>query len=352
MLTTPRCSPRTSRCCSTRSVACSAPSRATRRRRPASSTCTTSARLPAPEAALLDAERPARPRERLVADGNTFYASSTGGQTLVALDVSDPTVPKPVFTQAGVNYHGLRLSPDGRRLYVANIGNGDGTGARFSNGGLRIVDVSEIQDRKPDPQVHVLSDLTWPEHSIPQVSEPFTRHGRELLLEVDEYANYDFTRLDQSAAPVGAARIIDVTRPRAPFVVSDLRLQVHQPEARQGPQANDPGAALPVQGYAGHYCSVPRRRDPRVVACSMILTRPAGLRHPRPAQPRRGGLLQQAVAGAPARQPDRRGCLRDVPARVGRAASFDLVHRRQHRLLRRPAHQRGRTAAGAVAPAS
>jgi hypothetical protein len=205
-------------------------------------------------------------------DGNTFYASSTGGQTLVALDVSNPAVPKPVFTQAGVNYHGLRLSPDGRRLYVANIGNGDGTGARFSNGGLRIVDVSEIQDRRPDPQVHVLSDLTWPEHSIPQVSEPFTRNGRELLLEVDEYANYDFTQLDQSSAPVGAARIIDVTRPRAPFVVSDLRLQVHQPEARKGPQANDPGAALPVQGYAGHYCSVPRRQDPKVVACSMILS--------------------------------------------------------------------------------
>jgi hypothetical protein len=134
------------------------------------------------------------------------------------------------------------------------------------------VDVSEIQDRVANPQVRVLSDLTWPELSIPQVSQPFTRNGRELLLEVDEYANYDFTRLDQSAAPVGAARIIDVTRPREPFVVSDLRLQVHQPQARQGAQQQDPGAALPVQGYAGHYCSVPRRRDPKVVACSMILS--------------------------------------------------------------------------------
>lgn len=205
-------------------------------------------------------------------DGRTFYAASTGGQTLTAIDVSDPRLPRPIFTQAGVNYHGLRLSPDGRRLYVANIGNGDGTGARFSNGGLRIVDVSEIQDRATDPQVRVLSDLTWPEHSIPQVSQPFTRHGRELLLEVDEYANYDFSQVDQSSAPVGAARIIDVTRPRAPFVVSDLRLQVHQPGARQGAQRNDPGADLPVQGYAGHYCSVPQRRDPRVVACSMILS--------------------------------------------------------------------------------
>lgn len=205
-------------------------------------------------------------------DGRTFYAASTGGQTLTAIDVSDPTAPHPVFTQVGVNYHGLRLSPDGRLLYVANIGNGDGTGARFSNGGLRIVDVSEIQERRADPQVRVLSDLTWPEHSIPQVSEPFTRNGREYLLEIDEYANYDFTNPDTATAPVGAARIIDVTHPAAPTVVSHLRLQAHQPQARTGPERNDPGAASPVQGYAGHYCSVPRRHDPHLAACSMILS--------------------------------------------------------------------------------
>ncbi|MGZ6744303.1 MAG: LVIVD repeat-containing protein [Nocardioides sp.] len=204
-------------------------------------------------------------------DGRTFYASSTGGQTLVALDVSDPTNPVQLYRQAGVNYHGMRLSDDGRTLYVANIGN-DQTGARFSNGGLRILDVSEIQDRKPNPQVRIIKDLSWPEHSIPQVPEPFTKNGRQYLLEVDEYANYDFSSPDQTSAPVGAARIIDVTNPAKAHVVSDLRLQVHQPSARKGPERNDPGANIPVQGYAGHYCSVPTRHDPRLVACSMILS--------------------------------------------------------------------------------
>ena len=205
-------------------------------------------------------------------DGLTFYASSTGGQTLVALDLTDPTAPTPIFEQAGVNYHGMRVSRDGRTLYVANIGNSD-SGASFSSGGLRIVDVSEIQDRKPDPQVRVIQDLTWPEHSIPQVPQPFTRHGRDYLLEVDEFANYSLTAgADQSSAPVGAARIIDVTIPEKPVIVSNLRLQVHQPGARKGPQRNDPGAQIPVQGYAGHYCSVPYARNPKVVACSMILS--------------------------------------------------------------------------------
>jgi hypothetical protein len=205
-------------------------------------------------------------------DGRTFYASSTSGQTLVALDLTDPTTPTPIFTQAGVNYHGMRVSPDGRTLYVANVGNPD-AGARFSTGGLRILDVSEIQDREPDPQVHVVSDLSWPEHSIPQVAQPFTRNGRDYLLEVDEFANYSLSAgVDQSSAPVGAARIIDVTNPEKPVVVSNLRLQVHQPGARRGPQQDDPGARIPVQGYAAHYCSVPYARNPKVVACSMILS--------------------------------------------------------------------------------
>ncbi len=205
-------------------------------------------------------------------DGMTFYASSTGGQTLVALDLSDPTAPVPVFEQAGVNYHGMRLSKDGNTLYAANIGNPD-TGARFSTGGLRILDVSEIQARQPNPQVHILSDLTWPEHSIPQVSEPFIKHGRRYLLEVDEFANYALDAgSSQATAPVGAARIIEVTDPTKPRIVSDLRLAVHQPQARQGDQQNDPGAASFVQGYAGHYCSVPTRRHPKLVACSMIVS--------------------------------------------------------------------------------
>ena len=87
-------------------------------------------------------------------DGKTFYASSAGGQTFVAIDLTDPTTPTPIFQQAGVNYHGLRVSDDGRTMYVANIGNP--TNGAFSSGGLRILDISEIQDRVADPEVDVL----------------------------------------------------------------------------------------------------------------------------------------------------------------------------------------------------
>jgi hypothetical protein len=203
-------------------------------------------------------------------DGKTFYASSTGGNTFVAIDVSDPAHPKRIFQQFGVNYHGLRLSDDGNTMYVANIGNP--TGPQIASGGLRILDVSEIQARQDNPQVHVVADLRWPEHSIPQVAEPFTRHGHPYLLEVDEFANFGLTDPTQASAPVGAARIIDIADPRNPVVVSNLRLAVNQPAARKGEQQLDPGAAIPVQGYAAHYCSVPSRVNPKIVACSFIVS--------------------------------------------------------------------------------
>jgi hypothetical protein len=156
-------------------------------------------------------------------------------------------------------------------MYVANIGNP--SNGRMSSGGLRILDVSQIQERKTNPGVKTLADLRWPEGSIPQVAEPFTKKGRHYLLEVDEFAGFGLDGgLTQSAAPVGAARIIDVEEPTRPKVVSNLRLEVHQPAARQGDQQLDPGAAMPVQGYAGHYCSIPKRKNPKLVACSMILS--------------------------------------------------------------------------------
>jgi len=54
-------------------------------------------------------------------------------------------------------------------------------------------------------------------------------------------------------------------------VISNLRLAVHQPE-NKAVRDGDAGANLPVQGYGGHYCNVPTRVDPTIVACSMILS--------------------------------------------------------------------------------
>jgi hypothetical protein len=204
-------------------------------------------------------------------DGRTFYASSTVA-SLIAVDVTNPRRPRTIFTQFGVNYHGLRLSDDGRTMYVANIGT-PGPGG-LTGGGLRILDVSQIQDRRPHPKVKVLSTLSWRGVSIPQVAQPFTRHGHHYVLEVDEFVDL-FTLKGLTNLPkadVGAARIIDVQDPTRPTVVSNIRLQVHQPSHRTPDQDRDPGAWFPAQGYAAHYCSMPTRVDPGIAACSLILS--------------------------------------------------------------------------------
>ncbi|WP_183092996.1 LVIVD repeat-containing protein [Nocardioides stalactiti] len=203
-------------------------------------------------------------------DGRTFWSTGSVGFNLTAVDITEPRLPRPIFTKTGVIYHGIRLADDGNTMYVANMGTFN-QNAVLDAPSLRVYDVSDVQARRPSPAIRLLGETTWAEASIPQVAEPFTRGGRKYVLEVDEFSDLfgdGFTfRTD---GPVGAARIIDVTDPTSPYVVSGLRLQVHQPENRTEELFADPGASSPLGGYSAHYCSVPTRDNPRIVACSMI----------------------------------------------------------------------------------
>jgi hypothetical protein len=197
-------------------------------------------------------------------DGNTFWVSGTGGHTITALDVSNPSAPIPIWLGTQWVGHGLNISDDGNRLYLADI-------ADFGKGaGLTILDVSQVQQRKQNPQVPVVSHTTWPEVSIPQTAIPVSIHGHPYLVEVDEFSRLNGPQgpFDR-AAPVGAARIIDIADDTKPHVVSNLRLQVNMPENEKGPEGSDPGGT-PVIGYTAHYCSVPSRVDPGIAACSFL----------------------------------------------------------------------------------
>jgi len=167
--------------------------------------------------------------------------------------------------------HGLSISDDGNRAYLAAVGVSGGVCAfdvscavpdPNMDRALIILDVSEIQARKLNPQAHEIARLAWPTISIPQNAIPFTRNGHPYLVEIDEFGR---------DGQVGAGRIIDIGDETAPRVVSDLRLEVHNPE-HFAEIADDPGADFIGQGYAGHYCNVPTRTDPDIVACSMIIS--------------------------------------------------------------------------------
>ncbi len=187
-------------------------------------------------------------------DGKTFYVASLYGHTLSAVDLSDPKAPVLLWTTTDYQPHGVSISNDGNRLYMAEVAFGGNTG--FT--GLTILDVSEVQQRVPDPTVNLVSRLTWPQLSTPQNATPFVLNGHKYLLETDEFG---------SGTHVGAARIIDIENEKKPFVVSNLRLAVNK-----GGQTVDPGDDQPFQGYQGHYCSLPSRVDPYIVACSFIMS--------------------------------------------------------------------------------
>jgi hypothetical protein len=204
-------------------------------------------------------------------DGRTLWISTTALPGVTAIDLSNPAVPSILWHSTDFTFHGMRVSDDGNRLYAADLG----------NPGLTILDVSQIQHRVASPQVTVVSHTSWPVVSIPQNSTPVTIHGHKYLVEFDEYARS--TTSYAAGDAVGAARVINIDDERHPRVVSNLRLQADQPWARATSQKNDPGAQYGVQGYAAHYCAVPREKNPGIVACSFILSglRVFDISHPR-----------------------------------------------------------------------
>ena len=189
-------------------------------------------------------------------DGKTFYSGNpTPGGQVAAVDITKPNFPR---TLKVINHpsHGITLSPDGNRAYLTSL----------FPATLTIQDVSEIQARKPKPVVRTVGKVSW-DGTIPQIAIPVTIGGHPYIVEVDEYGALG-PRSFLGAKP-GAARIIDIGDETKPEVISNIRLEVHQPEHFKT-LSRDPGAANPVGGYAGHYCNVPRYADPGIMACSML----------------------------------------------------------------------------------
>jgi hypothetical protein len=193
----------------------------------------------------------------MATDGKTFYSASFSTGTLVAIDITDLQVPVPIWF-GQYESHGLSLSDDGTRAYIAKDANSGTLG-------MTILDTTQVQNRVPDPQVPEVSFLTWSGISIPQNTVPITIKGHPYVVESDEFG---------AQSQTGGARIIDIQDEAHPQVISDMRLEVMQPENFDA-QAGDPGVDTPfafAQGYTGHFCNVPTRVDPPIVACGMAVS--------------------------------------------------------------------------------
>jgi hypothetical protein len=216
------------------------------------------------------------------ADGMTYYTGGLTGGVISAIDIADPRNPKLLttfFAKAGI--HGMSTSPDGKRLYLSHI-NEDWPytmyvgGSTYKKGavgeetltggnGFGIYDISEIQERKPNPQVRLISALEYPDAQLGQhtLNWKSTKDGKLYAAEVSEKGG-------------GGARIIDITDEKTPTVISKVKTEIMMPE-------NADRAFKEIQGfrngkyeYGGdlkfgyniHYCNIDKKIDPTMLACS------------------------------------------------------------------------------------
>ena len=184
-------------------------------------------------------------------DGKTYYGTNLIGGWLNAIDVSVPLAPRPLYSEPMPTFiHGLSISDDGNRLYLADMVGG---GRRAAGNGLTILDVSDIQARSPAPVVSVVGSVRWTDGSAAQHTIPVTINGTPYIIFVDE-------------GGYGAARIIDISDETNPRVVSKLKLEIQMPEHRERATAEAAGSGS--FAYNAHYCGVDRRDEPTVLGCS------------------------------------------------------------------------------------
>lgn len=128
-------------------------------------------------------------------DGETYYGSDLNSNIYYAIDVKDPSAPKliaqwssPDLSPPNTTTHGLSLSADGRRGYFT-LASGQFTNATPGSpatNGFYVLDTSDIQARKENPQVKVLATVKWRDGSASQHTIPVFIKGRPYLIHVDE----------------------------------------------------------------------------------------------------------------------------------------------------------------------
>ena len=234
-------------------------------------------------------------------DGNTLYTTATAQAFVVALDVTNPSVPVPVWISTDFTFHGMNVSDDGNRLYAADLGS--------STRGLTILDVSQMQQRVMNPLVPGRE----PSH-VGRREHPADRHpDHDRRTSVPRRDRRVLARHEHGPAdaPVGAARIIDIADETAPVAISEMRLEVNNADNRAGPRRTTRARATrrrAMPGTTARCRSAPTRASSRAASsspgcgCSTSTTRTTRRRS-------RTSTRRAKTSSAPRRRPrSRRRC--------------------------------------------
>jgi len=226
-------------------------------------------------------------------DGLTYYGGDlrtpytipgttiTASGQYYAVDTTDPTHPTLITTWTtnivGANVHGMSISDDGNRGYFVSLGTSGGPAGLTdptvaANNGLLIYDLSEIQTRKANPQVRLVSQLLWKDGSGAQHTIPVKINGHPYVIFIDEAGSGGFSSATQRQGacaagftPYPLARIIDIKDETKPKIVSRLALETHNPANCAATLTDLMG--LGIFTYGSHYCSVDNKHHATTLAC-------------------------------------------------------------------------------------
>lgn len=241
-------------------------------------------------------------------DGMTYYLGQSFrgvGGFMYIVDLADPSNPRqlPTWQFLGDGRpHGVWLNPrgfapglaQGTRLYSGQPGQfGQNiTQSSYGPDGLVILDVSDYQFRRPNPQIRIVSKLFWADQGQVEEMHPVKIKGRPYILSSDEAGGAGgvggwAAACARGASPFGYPQIIDVSDEKNPKIVAKLMLEVNDPAncsallATTPPDfpGTAPGTNLPAisgtTNYSNERCVPDNPNNAKMLACG---AQHAGLR--------------------------------------------------------------------------
>ena len=229
-------------------------------------------------------------------DGKTYYECDFPHGVVQVMDLSDPRHPKwlagfaaPTWYKKLATCHGISVSDDGNRAYAASVadatvseGKVEQLGAVPQKGewhdGFLVLDTSEVQARKANPKIRLISESDWYDGSMAQMTIPVEVGGKPYLITTNEggvgLAERDGIRTAcaEGRTPFGMVRIFDLGNETKPRLVKALVLQMNDPKncSLIMPEVAAMGSGqswLNYFLYDVHMCSVDNRDNATTLAC-------------------------------------------------------------------------------------
>ena len=213
-------------------------------------------------------------------DGKTYYIGQSFrgvGGIMPIIDVTDPYnatwLLNWTFTGDG-RPHDLSTNKAGTRMYSGQPGNFGvaPNNSSFGPDGLVILDVSDIQFRRPNPQIRIVSRLFWNDQGQAEQMLHFFSHGRSYIISTDESGGQGgvgglAAACARGASAYGYSNVIDITDETNPRIVSKIMLEVHDPANCTKFLAEPPEVGGGPLDYSTERCNVDRTHNPTLVAC-------------------------------------------------------------------------------------